>query len=165
MVAIQARQAGAVAVGEETLFEQIREGNIKFTALLCHTSSADKLQKANLGRLLGPKGLMPNLRGKTITTNVLSMMKDLVGADNYREKMGVVRIAIGQLGFSPEMVADNVKAFVGKVNADIAEVEEQTPKSIHEVVLSSTHGPGFSLNGGFNPTDEKISTAMLAGPM
>lgn len=165
-VAIQARAAGAVAVGEESLFEIIRAGTINFTAMICDQSSADKLAKQkDLPRILGPKGLMPSVKTKTITSNVLGMLREMAGADQYREKDGVVRIAIGQLGFTPEMLAKNVKAFVAHIKDDCVKLEHQGAKEVHEVVLSSTHAPGFSLNGGFNPTDPSITPAMLTGPM
>lgn len=165
-LAIQARKAGAVAVGEESLFEIIRAGSMSFTNMICDQASADKLAKANLGRLLGPKGLMPSVRQKTITNNVLALLKEMAGQDNYREKDGVVRIAIGQLGFTPEMLAANVKAFVTAVKDDIVELgDAASSKEVHEVVLSTTNGAGFSLNGGFNPTDEEITPALLNSPM
>lgn len=164
-LAIQAKAAGAVAVGEDSLFEIIRAGTIAFTSVICDQGSADKLAKANLGRILGPKGIMPSVRQKTITSNVLSLLREMAGADNYREKDGVVRIAIAQLGFSPEMVAANVKAMVTKVKEDCQALDYQTSKDVHEVVLSTTHGPGFSLNGGFMPTEQGLTAAMLKGPM
>ncbi|KAI3400806.1 hypothetical protein diail_2016 [Diaporthe ilicicola] len=164
-LAIQAREAGAVAVGEDSLFQAIRDGTLELTSLICDQSSSDKLAKANMGRLLGPKGLMPSVRTKTITNNVLGLLKEMAGADNYREKDGVVRLAVGQLGFTPEMLATNVKAFVGQVKEDCAALDSQIVKEVYEVVLSSTHGPGFSLNGGFNPTEEGLTPAMLTSPM
>lgn len=165
-VAIQAKKAGAVAVGEETMFDIIRSGTIAFTSVICDQASADKLAKQkDLGRILGPKGIMPSARQKTITPNVMALLREMAGADNYREKDGVVRIAVAQLGFTPEMVAANVKAFVAKVKADCQDVSSQTSKDLHEVVLSTTHGPGFSLDGGFLPTEQGITPAMLKGPM
>lgn len=162
--AIQARDAGAVAAGEESVFEIIRNGSISFTSMICDLKSADKLAKANLGRLLGPKGLMPNVRQKTITNNVLGLLREMAGQDNYREKQGVIRIAIGQLGFTPEMLAENVKAFMAQVKQDCEDME-QVSKEVHEVVLSTTRGPGFSLDGEFNPTNPNITPAMLSTPM
>lgn len=164
-VAAEARQLGAVAVGEESLFERIRGGDIPFTMLICHTGSEDKLKQANLGRILGPKGLMPNLKMKTITSNVKALMTDSAGAAEFRERRGVLRIAIGQLGFTPEMVAKNLKAVMGKVKNDISALDENAVKSIDEVVLSSTNGPGFSLNGGFKPTEEGLLVEHLISPM
>lgn len=164
-LAIQARNAGAVAVGEDSLFDIIRAGSISFTSMICDQGSADKLAKANLGRILGPKGLMPSIRTKTITTNVLGLLKEMAGADNYREKDGVVRIAIGQLAFTPDMLAANVRAFVSAVKEECLKLDDMTNKEVHEVVMSSTHGPGLSLTGGFNPTEQGYTPAMLSSQM
>lgn len=164
-LAIQAREAGAVAVGEDSLFQALRDGTMQLTSLICDRGSSDKLAKANMGRVLGPKGLMPSVRQRTITTNVLGLLKEMAGADNYREKEGVVRLSVGQLGFTPEMLAANVKAFVAQIRDDCSALDSQINKEVHEIVISSTHGPGFSLNGGFNPTEEGLTPAMLTGPM
>ncbi|KAL0943259.1 mitochondrial 54S ribosomal protein uL1m [Colletotrichum truncatum] len=163
-VAQQALQAGAVVAGQESVFEAIRNDQISFNRLICHTDSEAALNKAALGRILGPKGLMPNRRMKTITDNVVSSIRETMGADDYRERQGVIRMAIGQLGFTPKMLASNVKAFVGHIKNDIAELDG-TYKEVHEVVLSSSHGPGFSLNGNFDSTDEKVTPAHLSGIM
>lgn len=164
-LAAEARQLGAVVAGEESLFASIREGNVPFNRLICHTDSEPALKKANLGKILGPKGLMPSIKTKTITANVRGLMRELVGADEYRERGGVLRLAIGQLGFTPEMLGENVKAFMRQVKSDVSSLEEQVDKKIEEVVISSTNGPGFSLNGTFNSTDNKIQPAHLEGPM
>ncbi|TLD31664.1 hypothetical protein PspLS_02973 [Pyricularia sp. CBS 133598] len=165
LVATEARMAGAVAVGEETLFQQIKDGNIDFNRLICHSDSLGALNKANLGRILGPKGLMPSDKTKTVTKDVKGLLRDLSGAEDYREREGVVRLPIGQLTFTPEQLSDNIKAFVEALKKDLAKLESQVVKSIDEIVLSSTHGPGFSLNGGFRPTDENLTTAQFVGPM
>jgi large subunit ribosomal protein L1 len=161
----EAKALGAVAAGGESLFARIREGDIPFNKLICHTDSEAALKQANLGKILGPKGLMPSMKLKTITSNIRNLMRDLVGADEYRERAGVVRMAVGQLGFTPQMVADNVKMLVGQVKTDCARLEDQIDKRIDEIVLASTHGPGFSLDGGFNPTDDKVAPEHLMGPM
>ncbi|KAK2015085.1 ribosomal protein L1p/L10e [Colletotrichum eremochloae] len=162
-IAQQALQAGAVVAGEASVFEAIRNENIVFNRLICHVDSEAALNKASLGRILGPKGLMPNRRMKTITDNVTSSIRETMGADNYRERMGAIRMAIGQLGFTPKMLAANVKAFVGNIKADIAELD--THKEVHEVVLSTSQGPGFSLNGNFDSTDEKVTPDHLSTVM
>ncbi|EQB44519.1 hypothetical protein CGLO_16729 [Colletotrichum gloeosporioides Cg-14] len=76
-----------------------------------------------------------------------------MGADDYRERMGVIRLAIGQLGFTPQMLASNIKAFVSHIKQDIAQLD--------------THkdGPGFSLNGNFDSTEEKVTPQALSGVM
>ena len=92
-------------------------------------------------------------------------MRDFVGTENYKERQGVIRMAVGSLSFSPQMLADNVKAIVGQVTKDIVDMEDNIQKDLVEVVLSSTNGPGFSLNGSFNPSDDKLTTADLSTAM
>ncbi|KAK3901414.1 ribosomal protein L1-like protein [Staphylotrichum tortipilum] len=164
-IAAEAQQLGAVAVGEESLFESIRAGNITFTKLICHPESADALKKANLGKILGPKGMMPSPKTRTITADLQGAMQELIGADEYKEKLGVVRLAIGQLGFTPHMLSENLKLFMSQLKHDIDNGDEYHPKALDEVVLSSTNGPGFSLNGTFSSSDEKVQPEHLQSVM
>lgn len=155
-------------MGEESLFEKIREGTIEFTAMICHQGSAEALRRANdLGRILGPKGIMPNVKNGTITTDVIEVLKEMTMAEQYREKMGVVRFAVGQLWYSPDMLGDNIRSAVRRIKEDctaqIGQVAVQ--KQVFEIVLSTTHGPGFSLNGSFAPTEEGITPLILSGNM
>jgi large subunit ribosomal protein L1 len=159
----EARQAGAVAVGEASLFEKIRNGETPYDQLLCHEDSEQALKEANLGRILGPKGLMPNRKLGTITSNIARSMA--ARSSEYRERMGVVRLVIGQLGFTPRMLADNVKTLVGQVKKECLQFEDQFIKEVREVVLSTSKGPGLSLNGKFSSTDETITEEHLSGVM
>jgi large subunit ribosomal protein L1 len=164
-----ARQSGAVAFGQESLFNMIKSqpNNLPFNRLICHVDSVQALNKAGLGRILGPKGLMPSLKTNTITKSVKAMMHQLVGAEQYREKIGVIRMPIGNILFTPKQLSENVKALVSKIKTDIVRLEDRTNinKDLIEVVLTSTNGPGFSLNGGFLPTDEKIAESHLSTTM
>lgn len=164
-VATAATAAGAKAVGEESLFEAIRQGNIEFDRLLCHASSEAALNKAGLGRILGPKGLMPSQRMGTITKDVVRAMRDSAGAADYREKQGVIRMAIGQLGNSPDQLRQNVEAVVKKIRGQCSEMSEDIPKEIHEVILSTTNGPAISLNGKFRDLDGQTQPEQLASVM
>ncbi|KAJ9640043.1 hypothetical protein H2199_006277 [Coniosporium tulheliwenetii] len=148
-----ARKAGASLVGEDNVFEAVKEGKVDFDRCICHVDSLQKLNKAGLGRILGPKGLMPSAKMGTVVKDVATTVRDMVGGAEYRERMGVVRMAIGQLGFSPEEMQRNIKAFVGEVRKDIAQLSDRIAKDVHEVVLSSTNAPGFSLNGDFRGPD------------
>lgn len=140
-------------MGEEIVFDAVREGRIEFDRCICHVDSAQKLNKAALGRILGPKGLMPSSKTGTITKDIGGTVKGLIGGSEYREKLGVIRCAVGQLGFTPEELQRNVGAFVGGIKKDLALLSDRIGKDIHEVVLSSTNAPGFSLNGDFkSPT-------------
>ncbi|EAA29595.1 60S ribosomal protein L1, mitochondrial precursor [Neurospora crassa] len=161
----EAKNLGAVMAGEETLFEAIRSGNFPFNKLLCHTESEGALRKANVGKLLGPKGLMPSGKTKTITNNLEATFRDMIGMDEYRERNGVVRMAVGQLGFTPKQLAENIRVFMAKIKSDIGKLDDTTPKMVEEVVLSTTHGPGMSLNAEFAPTDDKIKPEDLESVM
>ncbi|OAR01039.1 hypothetical protein LLEC1_04508 [Akanthomyces lecanii] len=164
-VAAAAAAAGAVAVGEASLFEEIRKENINFDRLLCHESSEKALQKASLGRVLGPKGLMPSARTKTIVTDVGKAIRDTAGSADYRERMGVVRLAVGQLGHTPEQLKANISAVLAKIKLECAEISEESHKEVHDVVLSTTNGPAVSLSGKLVNEDETVTAEQLSGPM
>ncbi|KAF7845835.1 hypothetical protein BT93_L0400 [Corymbia citriodora subsp. variegata] len=147
--ATAARRAGASLVGEEAIFEAVKEGRIEFDRCICYVDSLAKLNKAGLGRVLGPRGLMPSAKTGTVVKDVAASVTDMVGASEYRERLGVVRMAVGQLGMTPEELSRNIKSFVDNVKRDMAALSDRVAKDIHEVVLSSTNGPGLSLNGEF----------------
>jgi large subunit ribosomal protein L1 len=92
---------------------------------------------------------MPSPKLGTVTKDVATAVRNMVGGSEYRERMGVVRLAIGQLGFTPEMVRNNIRAFMEQVKKDCGGLSDRINKEVHEVVLSSTNSPGFSLNGQF----------------
>jgi large subunit ribosomal protein L1 len=138
--AAEARAAGATLVGEDDIFNQIKEGIVEFDRCICHVDSLQKLNKAQLGRVLGPKGLMPSTKTGTVVTSVGPTVRNMVGGSEYREKVGVVRMAIGQLGFTPEEVQNNIKSFMEAVKKDMAQMSDRISKEIHEVVSNScTH--------------------------
>lgn len=96
---------------------------------------------------------MPSAKTGTVVKDPSLVIKDLIGGAEYRERLGVVRMAVGQLAFTPEEMQRNIKAFVGHVKKDMAQLSDKINKELVEVVLSSTHSPGFSLNGDFkDPT-------------
>ncbi|KAG5291675.1 50S ribosomal protein L1 [Histoplasma ohiense] len=148
----EAASVGAEVIGEEEVFEQIKKDNINFDLCICHTSSLAAMNKAGLGRILGPKGLMPSSKLGTVVDNIAKTVKNLRGGTSYRERMGVVRVAIGQLGFSPDQLKQNIVTFISQLKKD-ASILDESSKDVLEVVLSSTNSPGFSLNGDFRSPD------------
>ena len=132
--AAAAIKAGASLVGEETVFDAVKEGRIEFERCICHVDSLQKLNKAGLGRILGPKGLMPSAKTGTVVKDVANSVKDMVGGSEYREKLGVIRLAVGQIGFTPEQVQQNIKEFMACLKRDIVLLSEKINKEIHEVV-------------------------------
>lgn len=165
-IASEAASAGARAVGEETLFEAIRSGKIDFDRLICHEDSEKKLQAAKLGPILGPKGLMPSAKMKTVTRDVVKAIRDSAGATEYKERLGNIRMAVGQLGHTPEQIRANIEAVVAKVKLQCATISEDHPKELVEIVFASTNSPlSFSLNGKFKDEDSKTTPAMVSGVM
>lgn len=160
--AVEARAAGAVLVGEDEVFKAVREGRIEFDRCLCQSDSVQKLNASGMGRFLGPRGLMPSAKTGTVVKDPAKSMKELTGSAEYREKIGVIRMSVGQLGFTPEEMQRNIKAVMESVKKDIAGLSDRITKEIAEVVLSSTHGPGMSLDGTFVAANSKISSRQLS---
>ncbi|KAJ5099616.1 hypothetical protein N7532_006617 [Penicillium argentinense] len=154
--------AGAVLVGEEEVFEAVKAGIIEFDRCLAHPDSVPALNKAGLGRILGPRGLMPSAKAGTVVEDVASRVEDLRGGTVYRERDAVIRLPIGQLGFSPEQLRDNLRTTIEQIKKDASGLNDRINKEIYEVVLSSSNGPGFSLNGEFK-TDASPETSALTG--
>lgn len=157
--------AGAIAAGQESLIPLIKEKKIKFGKVIAHTDSFSAMQKARLGPVL--RTLMPSPRTKTVTSDVGRLLREMSSAESYRERFGTVRIPIGQLGFTPRMLSDNIKAFMKKLNDDMDALDDDNvnTKALHEVVLSTTHGPGLSLTGGFVSEDPNLKEKHLMHPM
>lgn len=132
--AAQAIKAGATLVGEDSIIDAVKEDRIDFDRCICHPDSSVKLNKAGLGRILGPKGLMPSVKFGTITKDVAGSVRSMVGGSQYRERLGVIRMAVGQLGFTPEEMQRNVKSFMDEVKRDIGALSDSIDKQIHEVV-------------------------------
>lgn len=132
----EARAAGAALVGEDEIFAQIKEGIVDFDRCICHADSLQKLNKAGLGKILGPRKLMPSTKTGTVVTKVGTAVQEMVGGSEYREKQGVVRMAVGQLGHTAEELQSNVKAFMDMLKKDLAKLNERISKEIHEVVCA-----------------------------
>lgn len=129
-----AKAAGAEIVGEADVIESIKAGNIDFESCIAHPTSVAAMNKAGLGRILGPKGLMPSPKMGTVVENVGAAVRNLRTGSFYRERSGVVRLAIGQLGFSPDELRRNIRAFVTQVKKDASLLSDQITKEVIEVV-------------------------------
>lgn len=154
--------AGASVVGEEEIFEAVKDGRVEFDRCICQTDSLVKMNKAGMGRFLGPRGMMPSTKLGTVVKDPASMLKDLIGGAEYRERVGVVRMAVGQLGFTPEEMQRNIKAFIEAVKKDMATLSDRVNKELAEVVLSSTNAPGFPLNGDFRSLESDLTSRDLS---
>lgn len=112
----------------------VKNGQIEFDRCIAHPDSMNALNKAGLGRILGPKGLMPSAKTGTVVEDVASRVEMLRGGLLYREKDAVIRMPIGQLAFSPEQVRDNMRVTIDQVKKDAAALSDRINKEIYEVV-------------------------------
>ena len=132
--AASARAGGAVLIGEENVFETIRQKQIDFDRCLCHQDSVEALAKSGIARILGPKKLMPSAKMGTVVKDVRAALRGMVGSTIYREKDGVVRVAVGQLGYGPHEMQQNVQAVMQRLKQDAASLKSKNKKELYEVV-------------------------------
>jgi len=138
-----AKEAGADLVGAEDLAEQVQAGKIDFDK--CIATPDMMAIVGRLGKVLGPRGLMPNPKLGTVTNDVAQAIKATKGGQvEFRaEKTGLIHAGVGKASFSKDALIDNVKAFVGAVAR--ARPSGAKGSYIKKVSLSSTMGPGVKL--------------------
>jgi large subunit ribosomal protein L1 len=141
-----AKAAGADIVGAEDLAEKVQAGQIEFDRCIATPDMMGVVGK--LGKVLGPRGLMPNPKLGTVTNDVAEAIKASKGGQvEFRaEKAGLIHAGIGKASFSKEAIIGNVKAFVGAVSK--AKPSGAKGTFIKKVSLSSTMGPGVKLEIG-----------------
>jgi large subunit ribosomal protein L1 len=142
--AAEATAAGADIVGAEDLVERIQGGFLDFDRVIATPDMMALVGR--LGKVLGPRGLMPNPRVGTVTPNVAQAVKDAKGgAIEFRaEKEGIVHAGIGKASFTDDALTANVKALVDA----LAKAKPTGAKGtyIRRISLSSTMGPGFKVD-------------------
>ncbi len=139
----EAKTAGADIVGAEDLAEKVQAGTIEFDR--CIATPDMMALVGRLGRVLGPRGLMPNPKLGTVTANVTEAVKAAKGGQvEFRaEKAGIVQAGVGKASFSETAILENVQAFVGAISR--AKPTGIKGTFIKKVSLSSTMGPGLKL--------------------
>ena len=140
----EAREAGAEIVGAEDLMEKVQGGFMDFDRVI---ATPDMMAiVGRLGKVLGPRGLMPNPKVGTVTPNVAQAVKDSMGgAVEFRvEKAGIVHAGIGKASFSNEDLEKNVNAFVSALLK--AKPSGAKGTFVKKITLSSSMGPGVQLN-------------------
>jgi len=139
----EAKAAGAELVGAEDLMETIQGGNMDFDR--CIATPDMMAVVGRLGKVLGPRGLMPNPKLGTVTPNVADAVKAAKGGQvEFRaEKTGIVHAGIGKSSFTADALNENVKAFIAAVLK--AKPSGAKGQFVKRVALSSTMGPGVKL--------------------
>jgi large subunit ribosomal protein L1 len=139
----EAKAAGADIVGAEDLAEQVQAGKIAFDRCIATPDMMGLVGR--LGKVLGPRGLMPNPKLGTVTANVAEAVKAAKGGqvEFNTAKASIIQVGLGKVSFSEEALLGNLKAFVGAVSR--AKPQGIKGSFIKKVSLSSTMGPGVKL--------------------
>ena len=142
----KAEAAGADLVGFEDLAESIKGGTMDFDVLIA-TPDAMRLV-GQLGKVLGPRGLMPNPKTGTVTPDVATAVQNAkAGQVQYRtDKAGIVHGGVGQVGFEAAKIRENVEALIG----DLRKAKPASAKGVYfkKITLSTTMGPGVTIDQG-----------------
>ena len=140
----EARAAGADIVGAEDLFETVNGGKVDFDR--CIATPDMMALVGRLGKVLGPRGLMPNPKVGTVTPNIAQAVKDAKGGSvEFRaEKEGIIHAGVGKASFSEADLEKNVRAFVGALVK--ARPSGAKGTYVKKIAISSTMGPGVSID-------------------
>jgi large subunit ribosomal protein L1 len=140
----EAKAAGADIVGAEDLFETVNSGKVDFDRVIASPDMMGLVGR--LGKVLGPKGLMPNPKVGTVTPNIAQAVKDAkAGSVEFRvQKEGIIHAGVGKASFSEGDIEKNVRAFL---NA-IVKARPSGAKGTYmkKVAISSTMGPGVKID-------------------
>ncbi|HVA65640.1 MAG TPA: 50S ribosomal protein L1 [Elusimicrobiota bacterium] len=140
----EAQAAGADLVGGDDLVEKISKGFLDFDVLVATPDAMRDLAK--LGKVLGPKGLMPNPKSGTVTVDVAKAVKELkAGRVEYKvDDYGIIHVPVGKASFDPAHVAENARA----VLAAVVKAKPSAAKGVYmlSATLSPSMGPGVKLD-------------------
>jgi large subunit ribosomal protein L1 len=140
----EAREAGADFAGSDDLVAKVSEGFLDFDRVIATPDMMGAVGK--LGRVLGPRGLMPNPKVGTVTFDLAAAVKDAKGGKiEYRvEKAGIVHARIGKTSFNEQALTDNAKALIGA----LVRQKPSTAKGsyLRSITVSSTMGPGIKID-------------------
>lgn len=140
----EAKEAGADFVGGDDLVEKIKEGWLDFDKTVATPDMMGVVGK--IGRILGPRNLMPNAKLGTVTMDVASIVKEIKGGkvDFRVDKAGIIHAGVGKISFGQDKLSENVLAFVQK----IIQLKPSASKGVYmrSITISSTMGPGVKLD-------------------
>ncbi len=140
----EAKEAGADLVGAEDLAERVQNGDIDFDRCVATPDMMPVVGK--LGKVLGPRGLMPNPKLGTVTQDIAAAITAVKGGQvQFRvEKAGIVHAGVGKASFSEAQLIENVRAFVGAINQ--AKPSGAKGTFLKKMALSSAMGPGIKVD-------------------
>ncbi len=140
----EAKKAGADIVGADDLAAQIQAGDMPFDRVIATPDMMPLVGR--LGKVLGPKGMMPNPKVGTVTMDVAKAVQDAKGgAVEFRvEKAGIIHAGVGKASFTQDKLAENVSAFLSAIAK--ARPSGAKGKFMKKITLSSTMGPGVKID-------------------
>jgi large subunit ribosomal protein L1 len=151
----EAQEAGADFVGGEDMVQKIQEGWVDYDAVI---ATPDMMKSAGrLGKVLGPRGLMPNPKTGTVTFEVARAVKEVkAGKVEFRlDKTGIIHSPIGKISFSAQQLADNAQSLLAAVIK--AKPSAAKGKYVKKITLTSTMGPGIQIDHA--EADEAVAVA------
>jgi large subunit ribosomal protein L1 len=142
----KAKAAGADVVGMDDLHDRMKEGDLNFDVVIATPDAMRVVGK--LGQLLGPRGLMPNPKVGTVTTDVATAVKNAkAGQVRYRtDKAGIIHSTIGKANFEVDALKDNLAALL----KDLVKLKPSSAKGVYlqKIAVSTTMGPGILIDQG-----------------
>ena len=140
----EAQEAGADEVGGDDLVEKIKGGYLDFDALIATPDSMRSV--GTLGKILGPRGLMPNPKTGTVTPDIANAVRETkAGKVEYRvDKTGVIHVPVGKVSFAQEKITENAKALIDAVIR--AKPATAKGRYVKKVNVSTTMGPGILID-------------------
>jgi len=140
----EARESGADYVGLDDFVEKIKGGWTDVDVIITMPSVMGKV--GQLGRILGPRGLMPNPKSGTVTMEIGKAVKEVKqGKIDFKvDKSGIIHTSIGKVSFEPQMIADNAKEFIAMVNKLKPAAAKGT--YLRSIFISSTMSPGVKID-------------------
>ena len=140
----EAQEAGADYVGLDDYIEKIKGGWTDVDVIICTPTVMAKI--GPIGRILGPRGLMPNPKTGTVTMDIATAVKEVkAGKIDFKvDKFGIIHASIGKVSFAPEAIVDNAKEFVNMVN----KLKPVSAKGtyVKSIYISSTMSPGIQVD-------------------
>jgi len=140
----EAREAGADEVGGDELVQRIQGGWVEFDAVV---ATPDMMKSVGrLGKILGPRGLMPNPKTGTVTLDVARAVKEVkAGKVEFRvDKTGIIHCPVGKVSFDAQKLAENADALISSVIK--AKPASAKGRYVRSIAISSTMGPGFAID-------------------
>jgi large subunit ribosomal protein L1 len=140
----EARAAGADVVGGEDLVQQIQQGWLEFDKAVATPDMMSVVGK--IGRILGPRGMMPNAKTGTVTFDIGSAISEIkAGKVEFKvDKAGVVHAPLGKVSFGPEKIGDNLRMLLDSLNK--AKPSSAKGTYFRSLALSTTMGPGVKID-------------------